>query len=213
MLTIKLALPILEEAYGPDHPDVGKALGNLGAVQLRLRELKNARASIGRALPILERAYGPEHPEVAQALITLASVQRRLRQPRDARASAERALAINEAAYGPDHPEVANALLHQAAAQLWLLKLKAAMTKIRRALAIFKAANEFDPYHGKILMDNYLSKRGKITKYLLSLAMTSPSTRPNPERQQFNPAPNHQSRDDQISPNQPHFPASDDQAD
>jgi Tetratricopeptide repeat len=52
------------------------ALVNLAIVQLRLRKLKDARASIERALAISEEAYGPDHRKVIKALIDLGIVRR-----------------------------------------------------------------------------------------------------------------------------------------
>ena len=50
------ALAIKEAAYGPDHPEVARTLGNLGVVLELLGELEAARAAQERALAITEAA-------------------------------------------------------------------------------------------------------------------------------------------------------------
>ena len=56
-------MAIEEEAYGPDHLEVARTLGNLGNVQWRLGELPAARVSLERVRAIFEAAYGPDHPK------------------------------------------------------------------------------------------------------------------------------------------------------
>ena len=90
--TFERGLAISQAAYGPEHPEVGMALGNLGEVQFQLGERAEARASIERALAIFQAAYGPDHLEVARALGNLSIVQRDLWELKDARANIERAL-------------------------------------------------------------------------------------------------------------------------
>ncbi len=46
------ASAIKEAAYGPDHPEVARTLGNLGTVQRELGDLADARATLQRALAI-----------------------------------------------------------------------------------------------------------------------------------------------------------------
>ena len=60
--------------FGRDHPEVAKALINLGIVQLRLREQRAAQANLDRALAISEVAYGPDHREAVKALIGLSVI-------------------------------------------------------------------------------------------------------------------------------------------
>jgi tetratricopeptide (TPR) repeat protein len=92
------ALAIFEVAYGPDHPEIARTLGNLGIVLEQLGELGVARAALERVLAIFEAAYGPDHPSIALTLTNLGNVLRRLGELDAARAAQERALAIQEAA-------------------------------------------------------------------------------------------------------------------
>jgi Tfp pilus assembly protein PilF len=56
------SLAIEEAAYGPDHPQVAKSLGNLGVVQRLLGDLDAASATQERALAIKEAAQLPDAP-------------------------------------------------------------------------------------------------------------------------------------------------------
>lgn len=143
--TSERALSIAEAVYGPDHPEVAKRFGNLGAAQLELGELKNAGISIERALIGLQEAYGPHDPEVGKALGNLSRVQFRLRELSDARINIERALAIFEAANGPDHPEVAKSFVNLGHVQRDLGQLKDARTSFEHGLTIYEAAH--GPHH------------------------------------------------------------------
>ena len=143
--TFERALAMNETAYGPEDPEVAKALDHLGAVQLQLGEMKDARTSIKRALAILQEAYRSEDPEVAKALDNLAAAQLQLGEFREARTSSEHALGIFEAAYGPAHPEIAKTLNNLGAAQLQLGEIRDARTSFERALAINEAA--YGPDH------------------------------------------------------------------
>jgi tetratricopeptide (TPR) repeat protein len=138
------ALAIFEAAYGPDHPEVARALTNLGIVLRHLGQLGAARAAQERVLAIFEAAYGPDDPQVARTLGNLGIVLRQLGQLDAARAAQERALTIFEAAYGPDHPEVARTLGDLANVLQGLGELDAARAARERALAIEEAASPMD---------------------------------------------------------------------
>ena len=143
--TLERALAIEEAIYGPDHPDVAVALGNIGNLQQRLGELPAARVTLERTLAIEEAAYGPDHPEVAITLTNLGYVQQLLGELPAARATYERALAIKEVAYGPDHPQVAITLGNLGIVQQRLGELPAARVTLERALAMKEAA--YGPNH------------------------------------------------------------------
>jgi Tfp pilus assembly protein PilF len=143
-ITFERGLAISQAAYGPDHAEVGLALGNLGEVQFQLGERAEARANIERALAILEAAYGVDHLEVGRALGNLSIIQRDLWKLRDARASIERAQAIFLKVYGPGHPQVAKALADLGVVQMRLGELRDARASLARALAINEAADRPD---------------------------------------------------------------------
>ncbi len=99
------ALKIDEAVYGPDHPNVGIRVNNLGLVLKDLGDLASAKASYERALKINEAAYGPDHPDVAFQLSNLGSLLQVIDDHDGARACYERALVIRKKVFGDDHPK------------------------------------------------------------------------------------------------------------
>ena len=75
-LTLNASWPSAESAYGPGHPKIAKALGNLGGAQLRLGSMSDARANFERSLAILQGSLWPRPPEVARALCDLGILHR-----------------------------------------------------------------------------------------------------------------------------------------
>jgi tetratricopeptide (TPR) repeat protein len=76
--TFERALAIAQAAYGPDHLNVARILGNLGMVQRELGELSEARATFERALAIFEAAYGPDDPDLARTLDNLDNIKEQM---------------------------------------------------------------------------------------------------------------------------------------
>jgi tetratricopeptide (TPR) repeat protein len=142
---LERALRIDEAVHGPEHPDVGIALGNLALVLRDLGDLVGARPLLERALGITEAAYGPEHPEVGVRLGNLAVVLGDMGDPAAAQPLLERALAIAETAYGPEHPTVGLRLGNLAMLLRDLGELAAARLMLERAMSITEAA--YGPEH------------------------------------------------------------------
>ncbi|HXD53764.1 MAG TPA: TIR domain-containing protein [Solirubrobacteraceae bacterium] len=69
-VALERALKILEDTYGPDHPEVARTLGNLGLALMDLGDAQGAQTAQERTLKIEEDTYGPDHPEVARTLAT-----------------------------------------------------------------------------------------------------------------------------------------------
>ncbi len=67
------AVAALIEVYGPDHPNVGAALGTHSQVLGGLDRKPEALEAGRRSLDILARALGPSHPTVAGARMTVAT--------------------------------------------------------------------------------------------------------------------------------------------
>jgi hypothetical protein len=63
---LERALTFFGAVYGPGHPEVARALWNLGNVQRDLGQLRAARTNQQRALTTLEAVYGPDHPHTVQ---------------------------------------------------------------------------------------------------------------------------------------------------
>jgi tetratricopeptide (TPR) repeat protein len=68
----KRALVILENALGPDHPDVATIVNNLARLYEDQHRHAEAEPLYKRALAIREKALGPDHPDVARSLNGLA---------------------------------------------------------------------------------------------------------------------------------------------
>lgn len=100
------ALAILENALGPDHPDVARALNNLGVLYMELGRYAEAEPLLTRALAIREIELGPDHPRVALTLHNLGIVHMELARHKEAESFHMRAMAIRKKAFEPNHPEV-----------------------------------------------------------------------------------------------------------
>ena len=97
------ALPLAEEAYGPDHPPVAVIVNNLGLVLRDLGDLQGAKEHYERALKIDEKTYGPDHPHVAIRVSNLGGVLQDLGDRKGAKELYERALTIFQKSLGEDH--------------------------------------------------------------------------------------------------------------
>jgi Tetratricopeptide repeat len=71
-----LALAILEEAYGPDHPDVTILRANLGSLLHELHDLDGAEELLVQALAQFEAGIRREHPNIAVLRRELEQVRR-----------------------------------------------------------------------------------------------------------------------------------------
>lgn len=98
------AKKLFEEAYGPDHPMVAKALNSAGIALYRLGNDEEALASFERSKTIWETIGGPDHPHVASPLVNIGILHRRRAEFDEAIATYERVERIYLAAHGPDHP-------------------------------------------------------------------------------------------------------------
>ena len=91
-------LRIVEQALGPDHPDVAKPLQGLAALYREQGNYAEAEPLYQRALRISEQAYGPDHPDVANPLQGLAALYREQGNYAEAEPLYQRALRISEQA-------------------------------------------------------------------------------------------------------------------
>ncbi|MBL9106262.1 MAG: serine/threonine protein kinase [Myxococcales bacterium] len=134
-----------ERVLGPEHPDVGLAVGNLANVLEARGTSDRALELMRRALAVLEQAYGVDHPSVAQVLNNLGGALMRRERLDEALPLHERALAIREQAYGPGHAEVALSLLNLAIIALERRDLDRARALTERGLEIREAV--YGPEH------------------------------------------------------------------
>jgi tetratricopeptide (TPR) repeat protein len=89
-------LELAERQYGPDHPEVAKALHRLSLYPLTQGRYTEAEALSERALRIREKVSGPESPDLLEYLDQLVRVYRARGRNDDAEGLKKRALAIRE---------------------------------------------------------------------------------------------------------------------
>ena len=107
----RAALRIVEELYGPTHPNVDRTWSSLGALA-RARGRYDEATEIARRT--LERGidrFGPDHPAVAKLHMDLATALGTAGQATEALPHAEKSLRIREAAEGATTPRVAGDLI------------------------------------------------------------------------------------------------------
>ena len=134
------ALTLWERSVGPEHPNIGNALANLGVVAHAEGNYSEARTNLERALEIRQKAVGPRHPDVAYTLTNLGAVAKSQGDLEAARRYHERALPLFEAVYGPKHMTVAASLNNLASVIRGEGELDEARNYIERAVSIFEEA-------------------------------------------------------------------------
>jgi CHAT domain-containing protein/Flp pilus assembly protein TadD len=154
-------LPILEKAFGPDHPSVSTLLNNLAQLYQLQGRYADAEPLYRRSLAIREKAEGPDHPFVAVILSSLAGLYEHQGRYADAEPLLKRSLAIGEKALGPDHPDVATALNNLAMLYQTQGRYADAEPLYRRSLAIREKA--LGPDHSDVAASlNNLAELYKI---------------------------------------------------
>jgi CHAT domain-containing protein/Tfp pilus assembly protein PilF len=133
-------LNILEEALGPDHPNVAASLNNLALLYRDMGNYAAAEPLYKRSLAIGEKALGPGHRDVAASLNNLALLYRDMGNYAAAEPLHKRSLAIWEKTLGPDHPNVATSLNNLAELYRDMGNYAAAEPLHKRSLAIWEKA-------------------------------------------------------------------------
>lgn len=157
---LDIALRTTSSVLGPNHPEVGVVLTNLGLVQRNLGQLQVAETTLIRAHEIFDGDpnCGPDSVEAASVLGNLGPILEALGRPLEAEAALARALAIFRASLGADNPEIA--VLLSSLGQLyhdrkWLTE---ADTALADALSVSEAA--FGPNHPRVA--NVLDRLGLV---------------------------------------------------
>ncbi len=101
------ALAMVEQAYGPQSPDLTPALNGLAELYFDWARYTEAETLSRRSAALVEASLGPRHPLLATALQDLAAIYHVQGQYAKAEPLYLRALAIREAALGPNHAFVA----------------------------------------------------------------------------------------------------------
>ncbi|SRR5712692_1303939 len=104
---LRRALKILENAFGPEHPQVAISANHLGHVLEAREQLGEAEALYARSLAINEKVFAPDHPRIAYDLASLAGIHAANGERERAEALYRRALAMFERTRGPEHADVA----------------------------------------------------------------------------------------------------------
>lgn len=103
-------IALREQALGPDHPSVARALCDLGSLYQDHGRYDRAEPLHKRSLAIWERSFGPNHPDVAEALNELGRMYDDQGRYAEGVPLLERSVAIFDDALGPDHMYVAISL-------------------------------------------------------------------------------------------------------
>jgi len=93
-------------AFGPDHPQVVYALGNLGLLLLDGTDIVEATRTLDDAFLAAQSTLGPKHPHVALLAVNLGTGQLALGRFRDAQVQLSRALLLQTELLGPDAPDL-----------------------------------------------------------------------------------------------------------
>jgi CHAT domain-containing protein/tetratricopeptide (TPR) repeat protein len=133
-------LALAERKFGPDHPYVGTALGNLAMLSRAQGRYPEAEPLMKRSLALYEKALGPDHPWVATSLNNLAELYQKQGRYAEAEPLMKRSLALYEKAQGPDHPAVATPLHNLAELYLAQGRYAAAEPLMKRSLVLYERA-------------------------------------------------------------------------
>lgn len=98
------ALEIQTRILGPDHPDVGSSLHNMGLIYNHFGDYQQAGRVYRRALAIREAAFGPDSEWVAETCNNLSTVCGYLGEYEESIAQQERAVKIWAEGLGMEHP-------------------------------------------------------------------------------------------------------------
>ncbi|MEZ5293226.1 MAG: tetratricopeptide repeat protein [Vicinamibacterales bacterium] len=101
------ALEMNGRTRGSQHPEVGQALINLGAIASARQQLPEAERFLRDALAIIETWFGRQHPQTASAQTSLAQVLYKLAKYDDAQALLDEAVETQQRVFGPLHPKTA----------------------------------------------------------------------------------------------------------
>jgi eukaryotic-like serine/threonine-protein kinase len=140
LVSFQRGLAMWEEHLGPDHPNVGLALGAIASIHAGRGEYDDALARHQRALALMEAAHGREHPSVAQSLNNQASVHAALGDDARVETLCREALEIWTRTIGPNHPDTAIALANLGMVALRRGDHDEALATTQRALDLVVAA-------------------------------------------------------------------------
>jgi len=104
---VSAAVEALAEQVGTDDPRYGRALGQLGDIEVQCDQRHVGTQHLVKAHNILKAACGAEHPNLLEPLSALAGVYLTIGARRTARSFARSAATIARRTYGERHPGLA----------------------------------------------------------------------------------------------------------
>ena len=143
------ALAELERTLGPDHPDVGRILNNLGSISMAVNRLTAARRYLERALELKRAHLGPDHPELASTLVNLSNVAWELDERERTIELLIESIALRDRAHGAQHPSLIIPLSNLGLSLALMKRHDEADTYYTRALDI--AETSLGPKHRAVL--------------------------------------------------------------
>jgi tetratricopeptide (TPR) repeat protein len=141
---VEEAVPLAEQAYGPEHPRVAEVLNNLGRLYRNQGQHAKAEPLHKHALAIYERSLGSEHDYVDTTLVDLVQLYVAQSNLAEAEAMYQRLLALREKQLGPEHGDVASVLDDLGVMYLRQGQPDKAEPLLTRALAVFEKTVEPD---------------------------------------------------------------------
>jgi tetratricopeptide (TPR) repeat protein len=167
------ATALLEQSFGPDHPEMLGCLDGMATMAQRVGKYKWALRLWRHSLTIIKRHYGPDHRQRATTLMKLADLFHGRGKYRQAVGLYQRALVCLRKALGPDHPQVALALAHLAVVyDDWGQAVKAEAF-YQRALAISEEVLGPDHPQNKGILEKYADLLHRLGREAEATALAS----------------------------------------
>jgi tetratricopeptide (TPR) repeat protein len=142
---LRIAVDMLEQALGKQHPALVLVYVNIGNVDLRRNRFDDASVAYHHALEISRGSLGPEHPSTIGVRFSIATVLSTGGRHTEAEAELRALLEIVERTGGPDHANVGMIRGNLAAVLLDRGAHAEAEAEARRALAVL--GKSFGPEH------------------------------------------------------------------
>ncbi len=136
---IHRAIEAKEKALGPNDPDVGISLVNVGVYLDELGETVRAAANLERAVQIMQETLGRDHPKVAIPLANYAELLNRLGRYAEALEPASHALEVLQRETDPEGLYVTYPLVALGASHVGLGQYREALPSLERAARIREA--------------------------------------------------------------------------
>ncbi|WP_163861674.1 protein kinase domain-containing protein [Myxococcus eversor] len=128
------SLALMEAELGPGHPQVARALHDLGTLELTMGRMDSSRTRLERALALWSAAHGDWHRDVGRAHLALTSLMLATGRRDEALEHARRARDIYRRVLPEGHPARADAELSLGVVHYWRRELEPSLEAYRSAL-------------------------------------------------------------------------------